>query len=91
MTDDKETVFTNPVDPLEHANAEIEAAHIHCISSFPFPESHLSRGLGPARHTRSSGCRSVDRGVNIVIQELILQDSSVREARWLEIVRKDGQ
>jgi hypothetical protein len=92
LTDDKKkTEITNPVDALEHANAEVEAAHIHRIGSFPFPGSHLRGGLGPARHARSSGCRSVDRGVNIVIDELILRDPSVREAQWLEMVRKDGQ
>jgi hypothetical protein len=92
LTNEKKTEITDPVDALEHANAEVEAAHIHRISSFPFPGSHLRGGLGPARHTRSSACRSADRGVNIVIEELILRDSSVREAQWLEeMVRKDGQ
>jgi hypothetical protein len=68
LTDDKKTEITDPIDALEHANAEVEAAQIHCISSFTFPGSHLSRGLRPARHTRSGGCRSVDRGVDIVIE-----------------------
>jgi hypothetical protein len=77
--------ITNPVDALEHANAEVEAAHIHCISSFTFPGSHLSRGLRSARHSRSGGCRSVNRGVDLVIEELILKDSSVKglnDWRW---------
>jgi hypothetical protein len=92
LTDDEKKDITNPVDALEHANAEVEATHIHRIGSFPFPRSHLREGLGPARHTRSSDCRSVDRGVNIVIDEFVLRDSSVREARRLEeMVRKDGQ
>ena len=47
--------------------------HIHRIGSFPFPGSHLRGGLGPAQHTRSSNCRPVDRGVNIVIDELVLE------------------
>jgi hypothetical protein len=92
LTNDKKTGITNPVDALEHANAEVEAAHIHRISSFPFPRSHLRRELGLALHTRSSGCRSVDRGVNIIIDELILRNSFVREAQSLEeMVEKDGQ
>ena len=92
MTNGKKTEITNPVDALEHANAEVEAAYIHRISSFPFSGSHVREGLGPALHTRSSGCRPIDRGVNIVIDELILRDSSVREAQWLEeMVREDGQ
>ena len=88
---DKKTEITNPVDALEHANAEVEAAHIHRISSFSFPSSHLRGGLGLAQRTRSSGCRSVDRGVDIAIDELILRDSFVRETQWLKgILRKDG-
>jgi len=81
VDNEKKTEITDPVDALEHANAEVEAAHIHRISSFPFPRSHLRGGLGPARHTRSSARRSADRGVDIVIEELILRDSSVREAQ----------
>jgi hypothetical protein len=81
LTDDKKTEITNPVDALEHANAEVETAHIHRLGSFPFPGSHLRGGFRPARHTRSSDCRSVDRGVNIVVDELVLRDLSVREAQ----------
>ena len=51
LTDDKLMGNTNPVNLLKHANAEVEAAHIHSISPFPFPWSHLGRGLGPAWHT----------------------------------------
>jgi hypothetical protein len=41
-------------------------------------------GPGPMRHMRSSSHQSIDHGVDIVIDELILQDLSVREAQWLE-------
>jgi hypothetical protein len=74
-------VEDNPVDALEHTNAEVETVHIHRLGSFPFPGSHLCGGFRPAWHTRSSDCQSVDRGVSIVIHELVLRDSSVREAQ----------
>lgn len=92
IDDKKKTEITNPIDALEHANAEVEAAHIHRIGSFSFAGSHIRGGLGPVRHMRSSSCRSVDRGVDIIIDQLILRFSSVREAQWVEkMVRKDGQ
>jgi hypothetical protein len=90
LTDDK-TEITNPIDVLEYANVEVKAAHIRHIGSLLFPGSHLGGGLGPAQHMRRSDCRFVDSGINIVIDELVLRDSSVREAQWLEeMVRKDG-
>jgi hypothetical protein len=46
-------VKDNPVDVLKHTNAEVETAHIHCLGSFPFPRSHLRRGLSP-RGTRGA-------------------------------------
>jgi hypothetical protein len=69
LTDDKKMEITNPVDVFEHANAEVEAMHIHCIGPFPFP-----RGLGPAWHMRSSSCRSVE-GVHGMRSEMVMHCS----------------
>jgi hypothetical protein len=93
LTDEeKRTEIPYPVDALEHANTEVEAAHIHRICSFSFPGSHLHGGLGLMWRTGSSGCRSVDRYVNIIVDELILRGPTVRKTpRLEEMVRKDGQ
>jgi hypothetical protein len=63
---------TDPIDALEHTDAEIQAAHVYRICPFPFSSSDLNRLLGATQRTGSSGRRSVDRRIGIIIDKLIL-------------------
>lgn len=91
VDEQREAETTDSVDALEHANAEIQASNVHRICSFPFPRSHIRMGLGLARRTGSGGCRSINRRVNIISNELILH-RSVRKVPVVKVVgEKDRQ
>jgi hypothetical protein len=68
---------TDPIDTLEHADAEVQAAQVYRICLFPFPSSHLNGLLGVTWRTGNSSRRSVDRRVGIVVDKLILRDRSL--------------
>jgi hypothetical protein len=65
---------TDPIDALEHADAEVQAAHVYRICPFPFPSSHLNGLLGATWRTGSGSRRFVDRRVGIVVDKLILRN-----------------
>jgi hypothetical protein len=72
---------TDPIDALEHADAEVQTAHVYRICPFPFPRSHLHVRFGATQRTGSSSCRSVDCRVSIVVDKLILRHwSSARRS-----------
>lgn len=82
---------TDPIDALEHADAEVQAAHVYRICPFPFPISHLYGLLGATWATGNSSRRSVDRRVGIVVDKLVLRDrSSARRSDGGE-GEKDGR
>ena len=62
----------HPIDALKHPDAEIEAAHVHRVCTFPLHGCHLCVGLGASRGTGCGGRRAVDRCVVVIVNELVL-------------------